>query len=250
MKIIKYLSFVIITAVCFGCSSDSDEISIVGTWYASYSSAIKPAGYIFNESGNGIHFYDTAEWEFSWTLSGRDLVIKHTDPDNSNLDITASINSVDDKELLMMTDNQRLITLYKNHKDCPDYNSGSSTGVTSGLAPSSIKGKTLIMKIGSDTYYSALHYDTGVSVNNVTVDYVDNPPKYTYTKTSSTTARYKVSLVKMSWIPYYSSYHYSSFKFDYTLKFKSGSGLEGTFQGTETNMNGEVKSKEGTFVLE
>lgn len=117
-----------------------------------------------------------------------------------------------------------------------------------GIVPSSLVGRTLIMRRSNQVYLSVTHTKDGVVVNSNTVDYLKYPPKYTYKKMSKTSAKYQLEVTKKTYLPYYGTEHYSKFKFDYTLT-ADPSKTSGTFSGYETNANGEAKYKTGTFEI-
>ena len=116
------------------------------------------------------------------------------------------------------------------------------------LLPKELVGKTLVMKRNDQVYLSATHYKDGAVINSHTVDYEKYPPKYTYTRTSSTTAKYQLEVTKKTYIPYYGTYNYSKFKFDFNLTF-SAYNKTGTFSGNEINSYGNATYKTGNFEI-
>lgn len=118
-----------------------------------------------------------------------------------------------------------------------------------GYAPGNIVGKTLELKSSKGTtYLSAEHLnETGVSLNNVTIDYFEYPPSYSYETTGNNRAYYYLQVTKKTYIPYYKDYHYSNFTFSIDLEFTAESN--GSYTGIEVNAYGEEKDISGTFIL-
>lgn len=82
MKAFKLFTTFTIILMCIGivsCDKDDDDDdvnakysqSITGAWY----SEEEEEGFYFDGSGNGIHFYDDYEDEFTYKLSGNKLMI-------------------------------------------------------------------------------------------------------------------------------------------------------------------------------
>ena len=112
-----------------------------------------------------------------------------------------------------------------------------------GFAPGQLKGKTLILiKSGGGIFLSADHLgDSGVSINNVTVDYGKYAPSYSYSIVGTNKA------TKVTYIPYYGTNNYSKFSFDVDLNFTSKT--RGTYTGTQTNANGKDSRISGDFTI-
>lgn len=118
-----------------------------------------------------------------------------------------------------------------------------------GYAPKKIVGKTLVLtKYNGGVYLSVEHYDkSNCFINNATVDYVKYPPVYSYDRIGDKGAVYNLEATKVTYIPYYQTNHYSLFTFVIGLTFTSSSS--GTYDGIETNAEGEDKKISGTFTL-
>lgn len=127
--------------------------------------------------------------------------------------------------------------------------SESEGEVNNGNTPSTIVGKTLVLKNSDGSVkLSAEHLsESGVVVNNVTIDYAKYPPSYSYSATSTNKANYYLKATKKVYIPYYGTYSYAKFIFDINLSFTSAIG--GTYIGTQTNGNGTDTTIKGTFSL-
>ena len=125
----------------------------------------------------------------------------------------------------------------------------SDENASRGYAPGNIVGKTLELKSSKGTIYlSAEHLnETGVSLNNVTIDYIEYPPSYSYETTENNRAYYYLQVTKKTYITYYKDYHYSNFTFSIDLEFTDES--VGIYTGIETNANGDDKNISGTFIL-
>lgn len=127
--------------------------------------------------------------------------------------------------------------------------SDSDDEMNNGYTPLQIVGKTLILKnTDGSTKLSATHLsESGVTINNVTVDYAKYPPSYSYSTTITNKAIYYLEATKKTYIPYYGTYSYAKFVFDINLSFTSPTG--GTYTGNQTNGNGTNTTIKGTFTL-
>ena len=141
------------------------------------------------------------------------------------------------------------LVLFSCSRDADEY-SDNSGSVTISQIPTTVNNKKMILKRNGTTYLSVTHFSDGATVNNQTVDYAKNPPKYTYTTLSSRSAKYHLEVMRKTYIPLYETYTYNKFVFDYTLYFSYGSNSSGTFVGTETNSQGVATKKDGTFTIE
>lgn len=127
--------------------------------------------------------------------------------------------------------------------------SDSNDEINNGYTPLQIVGKTLVLKnTDGTTKLSAKHLsESGVTINNVTVDYAKYPPSYSYSITTTNKAIYNLEATKKTYIPYYGTYSYAKFIFEINLSFTSAIG--GTYTGSQTNGNGTNTTIKGTFTL-
>lgn len=127
--------------------------------------------------------------------------------------------------------------------------SDSDDEVSNGYTPSQIVGKTLVMKNNDGSVkLSAEHIsESGVLVNNVTIDYDKYPPSYAYRVAGVNKATYHLEATKKTYIPYYGTYSYGKFVFEINLSFNGATA--GTYNGTQTNANGSTTNIKGTFAL-
>ena len=117
-----------------------------------------------------------------------------------------------------------------------------------GYCPFQLEGKTLLLRNNDATIkLSAEHFKSGVVVNNVTVDYEKYPPSYSYVITNKNQAAYYLEATKKTYIPYYGTYNYGTFKFDIDLVFISA--IAGTYSGVQTNANNKKTTITGTFTI-
>ena len=128
---------------------------------------------------------------------------------------------------------------------------GSNNNVTSSVAPSSVSGKKLTFykdAAGATLYFSAEHYASGGALLSISsTDYEKYPPSYSYKRLSNSTAKYELSFVTKTYIPYYGSYSYSQFRYEMTLTFTKGS--EGTYEANYYNAKGLYKTLNGKFTI-
>lgn len=117
-----------------------------------------------------------------------------------------------------------------------------------GYCPIQLEGKTLILRNNDATIkLSAEHFKSGVVINNVTVDYEKYPPSYSYAVTNVNKATYYLEATKKTYIPYYGTYNYGTFRFDLDLVFASE--ISGTYSGFQTNANNKKTTIIGTFTI-
>lgn len=118
-----------------------------------------------------------------------------------------------------------------------------------GLAPGEIVGKTLILKNKDGSIkLSAEHLnESGILINNITINYNKYPPSYSYSTTGVNKSAYHLEATKETYIPYYHSYTYGKFIFEIDLTFTSVSG--GIYTGIQTNAYGNDTNISGNFTL-
>lgn len=150
-----------------------------------------------------------------------------------------SINLLFRIALLLLT-----VTLYSCGGD-----SDSNNEISNGYTPQQIVGKTLVLKNKDGSIkLSAKHLsESGVTIDNVTIDYAKYPPSYSYSIASTNKANYYLKATKKTYIPYYGTYSYATFVFDVNLSFTSA--VAGTYTGIQTNGNGTDTTIKGTFTL-
>ena len=174
----------ILVCVSLTACGDDDDVSpsldIQGTWYESYSTNECPAGYTFKAGGSGIHFYDDANWNFSWNLVDSRLTVTH-EKIASNLDCTWNVISIgNDRMTLLPVDGYVKKVLYKNQKDD---NSGTDP-VVGNEAPYSLNGKSIRM------YYNGNNDKFRfTSSSTFQCDYSFLSGTYSYTRINGTTAK-------------------------------------------------------------
>ena len=119
----------------------------------------------------------------------------------------------------------------------------------SGLAPSSLKGTTLVFTSSSGSQLMSISHlsESGLIMNDKTIDYAKYPPSYSYTRRGSNTAGYKVNITRMTYIPYSGSIHYSPYSYDLNLTFIAGG--RHLYNGTQTNAQGATSRISGTFTI-
>ena len=145
-----------------------------------------------------------------------------------------------------------VITLYSCSDDQDSYRSNgqeSESAQQLGYAPINIVDKTLdFTNQSGKLYLSVTHFeDSGVIVNNSTIDYAKYPPTYAYQTVSKNGAIYNLIVTKATYIPYYNITNYSEFSFAIGFTFTSASS--GVYEGFETNASGEDKKISGTFTI-
>ncbi len=114
--------------------------------------------------------------------------------------------------------------------------------------PNQLDGKSLVLKNDDGTIkLSADHFKSGVTINNVTIDYNKYPPSYSYTIINKNKAQYHLKATKKTYIPYYGTYNYGTFIFDIELTFTSKTS--GTYLGDQTNANNVTTTIIGTFTI-
>ena len=129
---------------------------------------------------------------------------------------------------------------------CGDESDNTSTDY--GNCPDQQDGKSLVLKNDDGTIkLSADHFKSGVTINNVTVDYDKYPPSYSYTIINRDKAQYHLNATKKTYIPYYETYNYGTFIFDIDLTFTSKTS--GTYWGHQTNANNVKTTITGTFII-
>ena len=89
--------------------------------------------------------------------------------------------------------------------------------------------------------------ESGVLINNVTVNYSKYAPSYTYTKTGDDEADYYLQATKETYIPYYGTTTYAKFVFNVNLHFITE--VSGTYTGVQTNGYGDDSRIQGNFIL-
>ena len=127
--------------------------------------------------------------------------------------------------------------------------SDDSDSGSSGYAPRNISGKTLVLKKSSGSVYLSTDHlnESGVLINNVTVNYSKYAPSYTYTKTGDDEADYYLQATKETYIPYYCTTTYAKFVFNVNLHFITE--VSGTYTGVQTNGYGDDSRIQGNFIL-
>ena len=226
------------------CSSDDEkdlESKLIGTWYYKNSSVAPNDGFILNTDHSGATFYKDYSWYFHWTLNGDVLTVQHSS-EHESLNKSERVIFVSENSIMWGT------TIYtSNPNDCYTGSSGSST---SGYAPSSLTSKTLNLYKSDKSYWMGIaHKSAGscmVDLYNDAMVSSSYPPTYSYSPNGSK-ANYTLTFTTQTYIPFYGSYTYSQFKENITLQFSSSS--QGSYSGTQTNMNGGSKQISGSFII-
>lgn len=231
-----------------GCTDkDNIEEHIVGTWYDKSSTVAPNEGYVFYANYTGYTFYKNSEWPFVWSFDGKNLSVTHNTA--SSLDKSSFID-FDDTFYTMSWGEDFYV---KDPLLCYYYNSngsGSGTGSSSGVAPSSLIGKTLNLYKSDNSYWMGIYHNDGskaiVDLYNDAMVSAAYPPTYHY-KVSGSSATYSVTFTTQTYIPYYGAYTYSQFTEEITLTFRTSSS--GTYSGNQINMTGGYKSISGNFEI-
>lgn len=127
--------------------------------------------------------------------------------------------------------------------------SDDSDSGSSGYAPRNISGKTLVLKKSSGSVYLSTDHlnESGVLINNVTVNYSKYAPSYTYTKTGDDEADYYLQATKETYIPYYGTTTYAKFVFNVNLHFITE--VSGTYTGVQTMVTETIAESKATLFL-
>lgn len=127
--------------------------------------------------------------------------------------------------------------------------SDDSDSGSSGYAPRNISGKTLVLKKSSGSVYLSTDHlnESGVLINNVTVNYSKYAPSYTYTKTVMTRQTIICKPQKKPIFPIMAPPRMLNLFINVNLHFITE--VSGTYTGVQTMVTETIAESKATLFL-
>lgn len=126
----------------------------------------------------------------------------------------------------------------------------SGVDIENGIIPKEINDKEFIVyKDSGVKLFSVIKTkDESICIDTKElIDYTKYPPSVSYQTLTNSSAKYILQMTKKTYIPYYNSYHYSTFRFEFTLTFTSTTG--GSYECHQINADKSTKDFKGNFTL-